>query len=476
MISLQRVTKTYKNGVTALTDVTVEVDKGEFVFIVGQSGSGKSTMIRLLLKEEEATKGDIYVGGKNLGKMSSWDVPKLRRNVGTVFQDYKLLTDKTVFDNVAFGLEVIGKQKHVIDQRVPEILEYVGLGDKLNNYPDELSGGEQQRVSIARACVNRPARAAGRRADRQPRPQHQRRHHAPARQGEPHRHHGRDGHPRSSDRRRDAQARDRARQGQRGARPVAGRLQLMRLEYYFRETAAGLRRNGIVAFAAMSTAFIALFLFGLALLIARQFDLVIEAWTGNVQVAVYLDDPARDDTVTAHPDEARGAARGRVDRVLGQGARPAQQFDTLFEDQEVFQEGVDCEKAIPTSLRINLADPSQFDQITAALGCEADGATQEIQCTEPGVRDVSDYRDLLDRLTAITRVLSIGVLSIAVIMLASAIALVANTLRMGMFARRKEIGIMRLVGATNWRIRVPFLIEGLVEALIGASPRSRPCS
>jgi cell division transport system ATP-binding protein len=156
MISLQRVTKTYKNGVTALTDVTVEVEKGEFVFIVGQSGSGKSTMIRLLLKEEEATEGDIYVGGKNLRKMSSWDVPKLRRNVGTVFQDYKLLTDKTVFDNVAFGLEVIGKQKHVIDQRVPEILEYVGLGEKLNNYPDELSGGEQQRVSIARACVNRP--------------------------------------------------------------------------------------------------------------------------------------------------------------------------------------------------------------------------------------------------------------------------------------------------------------------------------
>jgi cell division transport system ATP-binding protein len=156
MISLQRVSKTYKNGVTALTDVTVEVEKGEFVFIVGQSGSGKSTMIRLLLKEEEATEGDIYVGGKNLGKMSSWDVPKLRRNVGTVFQDYKLLTDKTVFDNVAFGLEVIGKQKHVIDQRVPEILEYVGLGEKLNNYPDELSGGEQQRVSIARACVNRP--------------------------------------------------------------------------------------------------------------------------------------------------------------------------------------------------------------------------------------------------------------------------------------------------------------------------------
>jgi cell division transport system ATP-binding protein len=156
MISLQRVTKVYRNGTTALEDVTVEVEKGEFVFIVGQSGSGKSTFIRLLLKEEEASKGEIYVAGKNLAKLTTWKVPHLRRNIGTVFQDFKLLQDKTVFENVAFALEVIGKPKHVIDQRVPEILELVGLGDKLNNFPDELSGGEQQRVSIARACVNRP--------------------------------------------------------------------------------------------------------------------------------------------------------------------------------------------------------------------------------------------------------------------------------------------------------------------------------
>jgi cell division transport system ATP-binding protein len=156
VISVQHVTKTYKNGVTALEDVTVDIEKGEFVFIVGTSGSGKSTFIRLLLKEEEATKGDIHVAGKHLAKLSPWKVPYLRRNIGTVFQDFKLLQDKTVFENVGFALEVIGKPKHVIDQRVPEILELVGLGDKLNNYTDELSGGEQQRVSIARACVNRP--------------------------------------------------------------------------------------------------------------------------------------------------------------------------------------------------------------------------------------------------------------------------------------------------------------------------------
>jgi cell division transport system ATP-binding protein len=156
MISLQRVTKVYRNGVTALEDVSVEIDKGEFVFVVGPSGSGKSTMIRLLLKQEEATHGQVFVAGKNLSRVTSFKVPHLRRNIGTVFQDYKLLQDKTTFENVAFALEVIGKPKHVIDQRVPEILEYVGLGDKLNSFPDELSGGEQQRVSIARACVNRP--------------------------------------------------------------------------------------------------------------------------------------------------------------------------------------------------------------------------------------------------------------------------------------------------------------------------------
>src|SRR5213592_3670640 len=156
MIKLDHVTKTYKDSHKALDDCSVEIGKGEFVFVVGPSGSGKSTLIRLLLKEEEPTKGHIFVAGKNIGKLSPWKVPYLRRNVGTVFQDFKLLPDKTVFDNVAFALEVIGKPRHVVDQRVPEILNLVGLGDKLNNYPDELSGGEQQRVSIARAFINRP--------------------------------------------------------------------------------------------------------------------------------------------------------------------------------------------------------------------------------------------------------------------------------------------------------------------------------
>jgi cell division transport system ATP-binding protein len=156
MIKTEHVTKVYKDSVVALEDVSIEVVKGEFVFVVGPSGSGKSTFIRLLLKEEEPSRGNIYVAGKNIANLSPWKVPYLRRNIGTVFQDFKLLPERTVFENVAFALEVIGKAKNIIDRRTPEILELVGLGEKLNNYPEELSGGEQQRVSIARAFVNRP--------------------------------------------------------------------------------------------------------------------------------------------------------------------------------------------------------------------------------------------------------------------------------------------------------------------------------
>ncbi len=156
MIKTVNVSKEYSKGVHALSDVSIDIAKGEFVFVVGPSGSGKSTLIKLLTKEEEPTAGEIYVAGKNLNNLPRWRVPYLRRNVGCVFQDFKLLPNKTVFENVAFGLEVIGRPRSVVQRQVPQILELVGLGEKLDRFPDELSGGEQQRVSIARAFVNRP--------------------------------------------------------------------------------------------------------------------------------------------------------------------------------------------------------------------------------------------------------------------------------------------------------------------------------
>jgi cell division transport system ATP-binding protein len=140
----------------ALENVSVEVDKGEFIFLVGQSGSGKSTFLRLVLKEEQPTRGQIWVVGKDLNRLSRRKVPALRRQVGTVFQDFRLLPNKSVAENVAFALEVIGKPQHTIAKVVPEVLSLVGLDGKEHRRPDELSGGEQQRVAIARAFVNRP--------------------------------------------------------------------------------------------------------------------------------------------------------------------------------------------------------------------------------------------------------------------------------------------------------------------------------
>ncbi|MHB1615097.1 MAG: cell division ATP-binding protein FtsE [Actinomycetes bacterium] len=157
MIRFENVSKAYPaQAFPALDGVSVNIDKGEFVFLVGASGSGKTTFLRLVLREETPTRGRIDVAGKDLAHLSNWKVPALRRQIGTVFQDYRLLPNKTVGQNVAFALEVIGKPRHAITRVVPEVLDLVGLADKADRRPDELSGGEQQRVAIARAFVNRP--------------------------------------------------------------------------------------------------------------------------------------------------------------------------------------------------------------------------------------------------------------------------------------------------------------------------------
>ncbi|HEX9259654.1 MAG TPA: cell division ATP-binding protein FtsE [Acidimicrobiales bacterium] len=156
MIKLENVTKIYNDEVVALRDASFDIPKGEFVFLVGPSGSGKSTLLRLINKQEDPNKGTVWVAGKAINDLPKYKVPYLRRNIGSIFQDYKLLLNKTVFENVAFTLEVIGRPKHVIRQQVPAILELVGLAGKQDRFPHQLSGGEQQRVSIARAFVNRP--------------------------------------------------------------------------------------------------------------------------------------------------------------------------------------------------------------------------------------------------------------------------------------------------------------------------------
>jgi cell division transport system ATP-binding protein len=156
MILFENVTKVYEPDVTALNSVNFAIDKGEFVFVVGASGSGKTTLVRLLLKELEPTDGRIILGGRDLGRLRHSTVPQLRRNIGCVFQDFKLLPSRTAADNVAYALKVQGESRSSIRRKVPEVMTLVGLASKMNSLPDELSGGEQQRVSIARAVVNHP--------------------------------------------------------------------------------------------------------------------------------------------------------------------------------------------------------------------------------------------------------------------------------------------------------------------------------
>jgi len=228
-----------------------------------------------------------------------------------------------------------------------------------------------------------------------------------------------------------------------------------RFESLFRETTSGLRRNGLVAFAAISTTFVALLLFGLALLVSRQVSLMIEATTGNVEVAVYLTDPVNPDTVetlTTKLTDLPVVANVEYETKEEACAR----FKELFANQKALVDNVDCD-ALPASLRVKLDDPENYEQVAAVL----DG--------QPGVNRIVDQSRFLDRLFAITGVFRVGVLMVSIVMLVSSAVLSANTVRMGLFARRKEIGIMKLVGATNWRIRFPFIIEGLVESLIGAA-------
>ncbi len=156
VIELREVTKVYEGGSMALDRVSLQVGRGEFVFFVGPTGCGKSTCIRLLMKELESTEGDILISGHSLPEMARKKVPQLRRNIGVIFQDFKLLPNRTVYQNVAYSLQVIGEGRQAIRKKVPEILRLVGLSTKLHSFPDQLSGGEQQRVSIARAFVNHP--------------------------------------------------------------------------------------------------------------------------------------------------------------------------------------------------------------------------------------------------------------------------------------------------------------------------------
>src|SRR5437763_1868296 len=341
MIRLENVTKSYKGTTVALRDCSVDITKGEFVFLVGPSGSGKSTFLRLLTKEEEPDSGTIWVAGKDIGKLSTWKVPFPRRNIGCVFQDFKLLPNKTVYENVAFELQVIGRPKHVIKSQVPQILDLVGLAKKMDNLPTELSGGEQQRVSIARAFVNRP------------------------------------------------------------------------LILLADEPTGNLDPNTTIG-------------------IMRLLDRINR--TGTTVV------------MATHDQGIVDSMRRRVIE-LDRG--------TVVRDQP----------NVVDTLTVDASTPSCRVVPTRAELVDTIGRRFKDQ---PGVSDVVYAKDAIKALVKRSNQLKLGYLVFSVVFLLAALVLIFTTIQLAIFSRRREIGVMKLVGATNWFIRVPFMAEGMFQGLVGA--------
>jgi cell division transport system permease protein len=228
-----------------------------------------------------------------------------------------------------------------------------------------------------------------------------------------------------------------------------------RWNYFFRETTVALKRNALVTFAAISTVFISLFLVGGSLLVSEQVDLMTGEWAGKIEVSVFLRDDASQDEIAAL--EQKIGALPEVEKYYFENRQQAYlNFQEIFRDNPALVENVDPD-AMPQSFKIKLKNPEDVPIIGARLA------------GDPAIDEIKDEKELVDKLLAVTSVLRNGVLAVALIMLVSAAGLIANTVRMAVFARRKEIAIMKLVGATNWFIRVPFLIEGIIEGLIGGT-------
>ncbi len=227
-----------------------------------------------------------------------------------------------------------------------------------------------------------------------------------------------------------------------------------RFDYFFRETFIGIKRNGLVTFAAISTVFVSLFLLAMSLLVHRQVDLLVDEWAEKVEVSVFLREDASKAEIGRVGDKIRGLSE--VETLYFESQEEAfKNFQDIFRDSPAMLRNVDA-SAMPVSYRVKLVDPKNIDVIAAKLA------------GEPGVDEVKDEREVVTKVLAVTDILRIGVGAVAIIMLVAAAALIGNTIRMAVFARRKEIGIMKLVGATNWFIRLPFLIEGVFEGLLGA--------
>ena len=496
VVEFRRVSKRYDNGM-GLDDASFTVGRGEFVFLVGSTGSGKSTVMRLLIKELEPTSGTIRVAGRDLAEITRKKVPFFRRNLGVVFQDFKLLPNRTVHDNVAYALQVTGSSRKEVRAKVPDILRLTGLSTKLHHFPDQLSGGEQQRVSVARAFVNHPPllladeptgnldpetsigimqllyrinrtgttvivathdsamvdRMRRRVIELSQRAHHPRRGLGPLRAA------------RHVDRRvRRAAARARAGAP---ARPRAGRRvrrgvpRLMRIGFFLREALRSMSRNAVPSFAAMASVLVTVLVLGV-------FIPVVQATTGaandvrsRVLVNVYLKTDAKRD------DVAR-VQRLLDDKVAHVGkVQYLSKADALAEQKARYPEAYDLlgSNPLPDTFRVTPDKPDNALKLRDALSPSAPGGGRTT--IDPAIDTVKNSKDDTQKILVATRVVKLTTGLLAVLLIVASVLLVSNTIRLSLFSRRREVEVMKLVGATDWFIRWPFVIEGIVLGALG---------
>ena len=464
VIAFDRVSKVYpaQPNRPALDNISLQIYPGEFVFLVGHSGSGKSTLVRLIIRELRPSSGTITIANEDLGSMRNWRVPYLRRNIGCVFQDFKLLPNKTVYENVAFALEVIGKNRNVIRTQVPEVLRLVGLQDKLDKLPDQLSGGEQQRVSIARAIARRcsyatspPATLTRRRrvaswtcssasTAREPR----------------------SSWPRMTARwsttcvvasSRSSAAISRA--TSRGGCTVS----MSSLAYFIKQAFQGFTRNLSTTLGSIITIFLSLFIIGVFLVGAIVIDNIVKSVESEVSITAYIDDNAKQSDIDAMETYVKGLD-GVSSVTFTTKEQALEDFRNMSSNADIVDELGG--NPLPASINVELSDPQKVQ--TVADEIEKSDLFAKI-ADEPNPADSLKYgQRTVERLFSVTNYVRYIGIALIVLLVFISLVFINNTIRLAIMARRKEIAIMRLVGASNGFIRGPFLMEGALHAVIGA--------
>jgi ABC-type ATPase involved in cell division/cell division protein FtsX len=452
MIVFEDVRKVYEPGVVALDRVSFTIDKGEFVFVVGASGSGKSTVVRLILKELEPSAGRIIVGGRDLVRLKRSKVPLLRRNVGCVFQDFKLLPNRTASENIAYALRVQGESSAQIRKKVPEVLNMVGLAHKMGSRPEELSGGEQQRVSIARAFVNHPPLLVGR-------------DHAALVPDQPYGHDDPHGHSRPRDGRQDAQARDRA-----GRRPTRQRraarwvrIRMTRARLLLSEALRSIGANKSTTLAAVVTVLVGMFLLGVFIGLGTWLVSWSDAKKKELAVHVYFCTQGSPSCAGDPTSKQINAVREFLEsdaRVKPGGITFITKADALEIMRKRSPELV--ENVVSNPL------PASFDVVpTRGEDTEAIAVAVE-KANLAGVDEVKYGKEVSRRVLQVARGIQVVFLIAIIILLVASTIDIANTIRLSIFARRREVEVMKLVGATNWFVRGPFMLEGVLTGVVGS--------